>query len=143
MHARITRTLVAASLAIALGACGSTRTVSMRVLNHEGEPIVGALVNAAPLGVSVSPLPVSFENLREAETNRGTGGVTDREGEIRLTLERSYEYEIRIQPAPMSAGSLNGDAWVWTLGADGRTFTRREGRASEAQRPVLEPLDEF
>jgi len=137
VYARPIRTIPVVLIAFVLGACASVRTLDFRIETRNGEPIVGALVNATPLGVSPSPLPVSFENLKQAGANRGTGGVSDRAGALRLTLESAYEYELRVQPAPMSAESLNGDAWLWTLAADGATLRPRAGRTGEAHRPVL------
>jgi len=82
--------------------CASTRTVRMHIETPAGGPMIGALINAAPLGISISPLPITTDNIHEAKTQKGTGGVTDRTGTIRLTLETEFAYEIRVQPSPLS-----------------------------------------
>ena len=132
--------LMLASATIALGACASSRTVTLSVTEPDGAPMAGALVNASPIGLSVSPLPVSSENLREADIQRGTGGVTDRDGTVRLTMESPYEYEIRLQPNPMGEDARRGVAWLWAIGGDG-AITPIDGLSRGEDRPVIRIVD--
>lgn len=126
--------------ALLLGACASSRSVELRLTDGDGVPMHGALVNASPIGLSVSPLPVSGDNIREAEIERGTGGVTDRSGAVRLALESPFEYEIRVQPNPLSDEASVGVAWLWTIREDG-SIIERGSRSDGRVRPVLTVLD--
>ncbi len=137
MNHRTATTLLLSALGALLGGCASTRTIDLHIETVEGTPMGGALVTALPLGISSSPLPLSAENLRQAGSNTGTGGVTDLEGNVRLTIESSYDYEIRVQPPPSGELASRGIAWSWVFNHENSALDTPLGTAPRPSRPTL------
>ena len=137
MNRRIAKAITICTLGAALGGCASTRTIDLHVESYTGGPMVGALVTALPLGISSSPLPISSENLRQAGANTGTGGVTDRGGDVRLTIESSYDYEIRVQPPPTGELAGRGINWTWVFNHEDSAFRVPMSASDTVARPRL------
>ena len=132
---RSVRTIPFMTLIGFLAGCAGTRALDIRVESAEGDPMAGAFVMAAPIGISTSPLPVSLENLREVESASGTGGATDRNGRLRLTIEGGYDYELRVQPSPMSEAAKRGMSWIWI-------YRVKSGRSGGATLDPVESVSE-
>lgn len=115
------RILVAATLA--LGGCSApVRTVVLRVLDAQGEPLPDAHVRAVALDTSPVPLPVSGESLEQFTHAREAVGVSDDRGVVRLTIHNKSPHLIEVFAPPIGPHESHAAA-AWRLDRHGASLT--------------------
>lgn len=127
---------------ILAGACSApVRTVALRVVDSDGNPIPGAHVRAIALRTSPVPLPVSGESLEQFTHAREAMAASDNRGVIRLTLHDKSPHLIEVFAPPIGPNESDASA-AWRLDAQGRNLTPARRLGPSPPQIQLEKLNQ-
>lgn len=108
------RTLALSFAALLLAGCASPSPVLFRVLDAQGQPVVGAHARVILLDAG-APLPVSTRALEEISMLATSGGgFTDRNGRVELPVAGRREHLIEVEgPVLGATDPANAPVAIW------------------------------